>query len=152
MSDVPAGAGVRIAAKLIDAVVAGVTSAGFTALLPVPLATLIGTGWFMLSDWGGSPGKWLFGLETVMEPGGPATLVASLKRNLLLGIPTIGRALVVSGWTQATGDEARWDRAFISLVGLGVTVSELSGLLRSGRRFGDRFGGTVVRRRERATR
>lgn len=149
MSEQRPGPAIRIAAKLIDAVIAGVTSAGLSTALSPPVAVTVGTGWFLVSDWGGSPGKWLLGLETVMERGGPATLEASVRRNLLLGLPTIGRALVTAGWTHASSGEALWDRLFISLVGMGVTLVELSGLVRGGRRLGDRFGATIVRWRTR---
>lgn len=136
----------RVLAKLLDAIVSGVTSWGFSRVLPLPWAALVGTGWFMLCDWAGSPGKWLFRLKVVHDDGSPAGPLAALKRNLVLGLPTIGRAFIVSGLTGASADAAKWDRGFVACVGLAVVVGELVGMIidAQGRRWGDRFARTRV--------
>lgn len=136
----------RVLAKLLDAIVSGATSWGFSFLMPMPYAVLIGVGWFMLCDWSGSWGKWLFRIKVVMLDGAPVGAIASLLRNLVLGLPTIGRAFIVSGWSGATGDAAKWDRGLLACVGLAVAFGELLGMVidKEGRRWSDRFAGTRV--------
>lgn len=146
---VQASTGSRLVAKFIDFVIAGGTSFGFTALLPGPLASLVGMTWLCLTDWSGSPGKWLFRLRTVHLDGRPCGLGGSLLRNFMLALPTLGRAVIVSGWSGAAGTEATWDRAILAVVGLGIALGEVIGMVlrEQGRRWGDRVAGTRVVRR-----
>lgn len=146
---VPASTAARLVAKFIDFVVAGATSFGFTALLPAPVASLVGMTWLCLTDWSGSPGKWLLRLRTVHPDGRPCGVGASLLRNFMLALPTLGRALIVSGWSGASASEATWDRAILAVVGLGIASGEVVGMVlrEQGRRWGDRLAGTRVVRR-----
>lgn len=136
----------RCVAKLLDAVIAGVTTFGFSMMMPLPFASLIGTGWFCLADWSGSPGKWLFRLRAVTLAGAPLGPVASLKRNIVLGLPTIARAFLVSGWVGLQGENLKWDRGFLACVGLAVFLGELVGMVMQpdNRRWGDTFARSRV--------
>lgn len=138
----------RLVAKLIDFLVAGVTSFGFLAITSRPVASLVGMTWLCLTDWSGSPGKWLLRLRTVRVDGRPCGPWASVQRNFMLALPTLGRALIVSGWFGADPN-AWWDRLVLALVGLGIAGGEVLGMvLRDhGRRWGDRLAGTRVVRR-----
>ena len=136
----------RLAAKLVDMVISGLLSWSCTFLVAQPWASGIGLGWFVLADWLGSPGKWLFSLRVVREGGGPVTALASVQRNILLGLPSFGRALSVSGLTGLTGTWALVDRGVVGLFGVVVVVSEVFAMWvrDGGRRWGDRFGRTRV--------
>ncbi|MFZ5441310.1 MAG: RDD family protein [Myxococcota bacterium] len=136
----------RLLAKPIDLVVAGVASWGFSRMLPLPAATAIGMTWLCLSDWSGSPGKWVWRLKTVMLDGSPVTALASIKRNVVLALPTLGRSLIVAGWSGLDADASKWDRGILACVGLAVAFGELMGILVQpmNRRWGDVFAGTRV--------
>ncbi len=136
----------RIFAKMIDAIVAGLTSWGFSTVMPLPLASLLGTGWFMLTDWSGSPGKWLFQLRAVTLEGAPLGPLAALKRNIVLGLPTILRSMLVAGWLGLQGENQQWDRGLLACVGLSVTLGELIGMVLQpdNRRWGDTFARSRV--------
>jgi uncharacterized RDD family membrane protein YckC len=136
----------RLAAKLIDAVISGFTTWTFTRFAPLPVASLVGVGWFLLTDWFGSPGKWLLRLKTVTLEGHEITLVMSFKRNLLLGLPTLARALLVSGVIGLQGENMVYDRGLLACVGLSVVLAELFGMLThpESRRWGDIFARTRV--------
>lgn len=136
----------RCFARLLDAVVAGLTTFGFSLVMPLPFASLLGTGWFCLADWSGSPGKWLFRLRVVTLEGAPVGAIAALKRNVVLGLPTFARALMTSGWLGLQGDAQKWDRGLLACVGLAVVLGELVGMVMQpqNRRWGDVFAGTRV--------
>lgn len=144
----------RMFAKLIDAVVAGVTTWSFWRVMPLPFASFIGMTWFCLTDWSGSPGKWLLRLKAVTLEGAPLSAVASLKRNLLLGMPTFLRALLVSGWLGAQGDDVKGERGLLALVSLAVYLREFIGLVKQpeSRRWGDIFARSRVVDRSRTER
>ena len=136
----------RICAKLFDAVVAGLTSWGLSTMMPLPVASLIGTGWFCLADWAGSPGKWLFQLRVVTLQGEAIGPLASLKRNVVLGLPTILRSMLVAGWLGVQGEGQQWDRGALACVGLSVALGELIGMVLQpdNRRWGDTFARSRV--------
>lgn len=136
----------RVVAKLIDAVIAQVTTFGFTRFVPLPAASLIGIFWFLATDWSGSPGKWLMRLQTVTLEGGEISLLSSLKRNVILGLPTLARAFLVSGYIGLQGENMVWDRGLLGCVGLSITVGELFGMFThpEARRWGDLFARTRV--------
>jgi uncharacterized RDD family membrane protein YckC len=136
----------RLAAKLIDAIVTGFTTFGFSLVLPLPYASFIGVSWFCLSDWSGSPGKWLFQVRAVTEAGAPLGALASLKRNVLLGLPTFLRALMTAGWLGMQGEDQVWDRGFLACVSLSVMLGEVVGMVMQpeNRRWGDTFARSRV--------
>ncbi|HEY0882569.1 MAG TPA: RDD family protein [Archangium sp.] len=136
----------RAAAKLIDAVIGGFTTWTFSRFMPLPFASLVGVGWFLATDWSGSPGKWLLRLKTVNLEGGEVSLIASLKRNVILGLPTLARAFLVSGWVGLQGENMVWDRGFLACVGLSIFAGELFGMFThpEARRWGDLFARTRV--------
>jgi len=136
----------RVFAKFLDALLTGAFSASLLLVLPMPWAALIGTSWFMLSDWFGSPAKWLFRLKVVHLDGSAIGPFASLQRNFMLGLPTIARAVIVSGWWGADVDAAKWDRGAVACIGLSVMLGELIGMVMQpqNRRWGDHFARTRV--------
>lgn len=119
----------RIFAKLIDAVLCGFTTLGLSSVMPLPFASFIGVSWFVLTDWFGSPGKWLFQLRAVTLEGAPLGPIASIKRNLLLGLPTFLRALLVSGVLGVQGEGQKWDRGALACVAVSVLLGELIGMV-----------------------
>jgi uncharacterized RDD family membrane protein YckC len=138
----------RLVAKAIDLVLSGLVSLGFLAVTSRPLASLVGMAWLCLTDWSGSPGKWLLRIRTVGTDGRPCGPLASLQRNFMLALPTLGRSLIVSGWFGA--DPQSWaDRLVLAVVGLGIALGEVAGMVlrEQGRRWGDRLAGTRVVRR-----
>jgi len=136
----------RVVAKLIDSVIYTFTAWSFSRFVPVLAASLIGFGWFLATDWFGSPGKWLLRLKTVTLEGGEVSLLASIKRNVILGLPTLARALLVGGFIGLQGENMVWDRGFLGCVGLSITVGELFGMFThpEARRWGDLFARTRV--------
>lgn len=136
----------RFFAKLLDAILTGAFSASLWLLLPMPWPAVIGTSWFMLSDWFGSPAKWLLRLKVVHLDGSAIGPIASLKRNFMLGLPTIARAVIVSGWWGTDVDSAKWDRGALACIGIAVLIGELVGMIMQpqNRRWGDHFAGTRV--------
>lgn len=136
----------RVPAKLVDAVIAGIFSASMMTLMPAPWQAVVGTSWFILSDFLGSPGKWLFRMQVVRLDGSRIGFMHSVFRNGLLGVPTIARAVIVSGWWGADADAAKWDRLAVALLGIAVTVTEIIGmaLQAENRRFGDNLAQTRV--------
>lgn len=136
----------RLLAKPIDLVISGLTSWGFSQVLPLPVATAIGLGWLCLSDWAGSPGKWVWRLKVIMMDGSPVTAAASFKRNVLLALPTLGRSISRAGWTGLDADAARWDLGILACVGLSIAFGEVFGILIQpmNRRWGDTLAGTRV--------
>ena len=136
----------RCFAKLIDATLAGLTTFGFLALMPLPHASFLSTSWFCLTDWFGSPGKWLFQIRAVNLDGAPLSPIASLKRNLVLGLPTFLRALITAGLIGAQGEDQKWERLILALVSLAVFFGELVGMVMQpdNRRWGDTFARSRV--------
>lgn len=136
----------RIFAKLLDALLTGVASWGFSLLMPLPVASLLAVLWFCLADWSGSPGKWFLRLRVVMLDGAPVTPLASLKRNVVLGLPVVARAVIVAGWTGLDATASQWDRVSVACIGLAVTLGELIGMVFQpmNRRWGDAFARTRV--------
>jgi len=74
----------RVTAKAIDFVAVGFTVVGFSSVTHSYLAgLLIGYAWLALSDWGGSPGKWVMKLEVRdHENLSECSASASFARNL----------------------------------------------------------------------
>lgn len=136
----------RMFAKLIDSIVCGVTIWGFSKCMELPWAAAIGVFWYCTADASGSPGKWFFRLRVVMMSGAPVTMFAALKRNVVLGLPTLGRAMITAGWGGLDADASKWDRGFLACVGLAVVLGEVIGMLLQpmNRRWGDTFAGTRV--------
>lgn len=136
----------RVFAKLIDAVICGFTTGGLSVVMPLPWASLIAVSWFLLTDWSGSPGKWLFQLRAATLEGQPLGPLASIKRNLLLGLPTFLRALSVSGVLGLQGDAQKWDRGISACLALTFVFGELVGMAMQpeSRRWGDTFAHSRV--------
>ncbi|MDP2272773.1 MAG: RDD family protein [Archangium sp.] len=136
----------RCCAKVIDAILSGITTFTFLALMPLPFASVIGTSWFCLTDWFGSPGKWLFQIRAVNLDGSPLSPLASIKRNLILGLPTFLRALITAGLIGAQGEDQKWERLILALVSLSVFFGELVGMVMQpdNRRWGDTFARSRV--------
>jgi uncharacterized RDD family membrane protein YckC len=136
----------RVFAKLIDAVICGSTTVGFSAVMPLPWASFIGVSWFVLTDWSGSPGKWLFQLRAVTLDGKPLGALASIQRNLLLGLPNFLGALSSSGVLGLQGDARKWDRGIMACLSLTFFLGELIGMLMQpeNRRWGDTFARSRV--------
>lgn len=136
----------RIFAKLIDAVICGFTTGGLSLVMPLPWASFIGVSWFVLTDWSGSPGKWLFQLRAVTLDGKELGPLASIKRNLLLGLPTFLRALSASGVLGLQGDQQKWDRGITACLSLTFFFGELIGMAMQpeSRRWGDTFARSRV--------
>jgi uncharacterized RDD family membrane protein YckC len=136
----------RFFAKLLDAIICGLTTGGLSLVMPLPWASFIGVSWFVLTDWSGSPGKWLFQLRAVTLDGKPLGPLASIQRNLLLGLPTFLRALMTSGLIGLEGDLAKWDRAAMACISLTFIFGELIGMLLQpeNRRWGDTFARSRV--------
>lgn len=72
--------------------------------------------------------------------------MASFKRNLLLGLPTFLRALLVSGVLGVQGEGQKWDRGMLACVSISIFLGELIGMVMQpqNRRFGDTFARTRV--------
>ena len=136
----------RCCAKLIDACFAGITTFTLLTLMPLPFASFVSTTWFCLTDWFGSPGKWLFQIRAVNLDGSPLSPLASLKRNVLLGLPTFLHALITAGLIGAQGEDQKWERLILALVSLSVFFGELVGMVMQpdNRRWGDTFARSRV--------
>ncbi len=136
----------RLFARGLDAVLSGGATLVLSRVMPLPLASLLCVSWFCLSDWSGSPGKWLLRLRVVMVDGSQVTAIAALKRNVVLGLPTFGRALITAGWSGLEGDAGMWDRGVLACVGLAVAFGEVLGMILQpqNRRWGDHIAGTRV--------
>lgn len=136
----------RCFAKLLDSILTGFTTWGLARVMPLPVASFIGISWFVLSDWFGSPGKWLFRLRVVTLAGAPISPLASIKRNILLGLPTFLRALLVSGVLGLQGENQQWDRGMLACVSLTFYLGELIGMVMhpENRRWGDTFARSRV--------
>ena len=78
--------------------------------------------------------------------GKPLGLLASIQRNLLLGLPTFLRALMTSGLIGLEGDLAKWDRGALACISLTFIFGELIGMLLQpeNRRWGDTFARSRV--------
>ena len=136
----------RCVAKFLDLLVAGVVTGGLALVIPFPLASLVGMSWLCLTDWLGSPGKWLFQLRAVTLEGAPLGPLAALKRNGVLGLPSVAQAFLASGWIGLQGQNQKWDGALIACVGLAVWLGEIIGMVMQpeNRRWGDAFARSRV--------
>lgn len=137
----------RYFAKAVDLTLAAAIIVVLTlAVLPYPYAALMGTGWFLLSDWVGSPGKWLLRIRAVTLEGAPLGPLGSLKRNLVLGLPTMSHALLVGGWVGLQGEGRKWDAGILLCVGVVVVLGEFIGMVMQpeSRRWGDTFARSRV--------
>ncbi len=136
----------RCFAKLIDAICSGITTFTLLALMPLPFASFLGTSWFCLTDWFGSPGKWLFQIRAVNLDGAPLSPLAAIKRNLILGLPTFLRALIMAGYFGTQVGDQKWERLILALVSLSVFFGELVGMVMQpdNRRWGDSFARSRV--------
>lgn len=136
----------RCFAKLLDLIVVAIPTIALVMVLPPPVPSLLGTTWFMLMDWAGSPGKWLLRLRAVTLEGAPLGPMASLQRNLVLGLPLFARALLMSGWVGLQGEDQKWDFGIIACVGFIVLLGELIGMVMQpeNRRWGDTFARSRV--------
>jgi uncharacterized RDD family membrane protein YckC len=145
----------RVAAKLIDCLAAGVTVVAVWFATGSYLAGLtVGWGWFAISDWSGSLGKWCLGLDVTAGPGGgPCSLLGSALRNLplmLLALPDrLHQAVLdMDRSTYETTHPRLWAAAtLVKCVGYLVLLIWLA---RCGRTLGDLLAGTRVRLRPRA--
>lgn len=137
----------RYFAKAVDITIAGVTIVVLTLVTQsYPAAALIGASWFMLTDWAGSPGKWLLRVRAVTLAGARLGPIASLKRNLVLALPTLSHALLVGGWVGLQGEDRKWDAGILLCVGVVVVLGEFVGMLMQpeSRRWGDTFARSRV--------
>ena len=137
----------RYFAKAIDFTFAGVTIVVLTLILhSYPTAALVGATGFMLTDWLGSPGKWLLQIRAVTLEGAPLGPFASLKRNFVLALPTLSHALLVGGWVGLQGDDRKWDAGIVLCVGLVAVLGEFIGMVMQpeSRRWGDTFARSRV--------
>jgi len=137
----------RYFAKGTDLTIAGVMIVVLTLVThSYPAAAILGATWFMLTDWAGSPGKWLLRIRAVTLTGAPLGPLASLKRNLVLGLPTVSHALLVGGWVGLQGDDRKWDAGIVLCVGLVVVLGEFIGMVMQpeSRRWGDTFARSRV--------
>jgi uncharacterized RDD family membrane protein YckC len=137
----------RYFAKAVDITVAGATIVVLTLVLDsYPPAALFGAGWFMLTDWAGSPGKWILRIRAVTLEGASLGPLASLKRNLVLALPTVSHALLVGGWIGLQGDDRKWDAGILLCVGFVVVLGEFIGMVMQpeSRRWGDTFARSRV--------
>ena len=125
----------RYFAKAIDFTFAGVTIVVLTLILhSYPAAALVGATGFMLTDWLGSPGKWLLQIRAVTLEGAPLGPLASLKRNLVLALPTLSHALLVGGWVGLQGDDRKWDAGIVLCDQNGFRARARSGWVAGGGR------------------
>lgn len=150
----PSQRGKRLLAKLVDVLIVGLTIVGFTSLTGSPLVgLLVGYGWLLISDGdSASPGKRLFKLQAVSAANGqPCSFAQSALRNaplVLVEADNVHRA-----WLGTERDFYREQFPWIFGAGLAISalyyVVVLIMMYRDPlqRRPGDRFGGTVVRRR-----
>lgn len=136
----------RCFAKILDFMVAGCVTAALWLLVPLLVASLVSMLWLCLSDWVGSPGKWLFQLRAVTVEGRRLAPLASLKRNVILGLPTVAQAFLLSGWVGLQGQNQKWDVGLIACVGFAVWLGELIGMVMQpeNRRWGDAFARSRV--------
>lgn len=124
--------GSRVLAYLVDAIVGGLLS-----LIPV-LGGVLNFGYFLLRDGigeGQGVGKRLLGIRVVSYPGGRAISYGdSARRNLVFALPALLLLIPVLG------------RAMYGVVMVLVWLMEIYLVLRDpeGRRFGDRWAGTMV--------
>ena len=145
-----AGMGRRVCAKMIDFVAMAMTIVGGTSITQSYLAgLLIGYGWLALSDWFGSPGKWMLRLEVMRLRTAECSVSASAMRN----IPIIATALppkLHQAWLGI--DRQQYIQSYTALfvvttcLGLGMLVFLFVGALqrRDRRHIGDRIAGTIV--------
>ena len=137
----------RYFAKAADFTLAATNIVVLTiAGVPYPWAALSGSAWFLLSDWAGSPGKWLLQIRAVTLVGAPVGPLSSFKRNLVLALPTLSHALLVGGWVGMQGDGRKWDAGLLLCIGFIVVLGEFMGMLMQpeSRRWGDVFGRSRV--------
>lgn len=137
----------RYFAKAVDITLGGFLIVALTlAVLPYPFAALIGASWFMLTDWLGSPGKWLLRIRAVTLEGKPLGPLGSFKRNLVLVLPTVSHALLVGGWIGLQGDDRKWDAGIVLCVGIVIVLGEFIGMVMQpeSRRWGDVFARSRV--------
>ena len=86
----------RYFAKAADLTLAGTVIVGLTiAGVPYPWAALSGSAWFLLSDWAGSPGKWLLQIRAVTLGGKPGIEIKVKEKAKQRGKP---------------GDNGFWDK------------------------------------------
>lgn len=155
-----AGAGDRLAAFLIDAlivlvalvvIIAAAASAalssgapGFVAAIAVIACFLVVNGWFIAWEMarGATPGKLALGTRVVDARGGPLTAEAVFVRNLTRDVeiilPLVALLSPESIWPGAEG----WTRALATLWPLLLGLLPLAN--RDRRRVGDLIAGTVV--------
>lgn len=139
----------RVFAKFIDLTLAGAMYLLASLWLPPLESTTIGTGWFLLSDWLGSPGKWLLRLEAVSLDGRRVGPLRSALRNLFLMLPLLGRAVLKSGWWGSDRDAMYLDLGVLACLGLVMALVELvtMAILPLGQRWSDTMAKSRVVRR-----
>ena len=137
----------RYFARALDLTLGGVAIVVLTLVLrSYPPAALIGATWFLLTDWLGSPGKWLLQIRAVTLEGKPLGPLASIKRNLVLALPTLSHALLVGGFIGLQGDDRKWDAGILLCLGIIVVLGEFLGMVMQpqSRRWGDTFARSRV--------
>lgn len=137
----------RYFAKAADLTVSAAMIVVLTlTVLPFHWASVVGTTWFMLTDWAGSPGKWILRIRAVTLEGAPLGPLASLKRNLVLGLPSLSHAFLVGGYIGLQGDDRKWDAGVLVCIGIIVVFGEFIGMVMQpeSRRWGDTFARSRV--------